>query len=369
MRALVIATALMLCAACGGSPTADPEPGGREQSGGNRYAPVAAAINGLDGQARRAKLVELAKKEKQVKWYTSLNEDVARKLIDAFTKSTGVRVSLYRAGSENVRNRVLEETKAGFAGADVVETNGPEMVAMASGNAFAPLNAPATAKLVGGSKRQSWTVSRFNIFSVAWNTDLVKPGQQPTTYADLADPKWDGKMAMEIEDYDWYWALRNYLTTEGKMTPAQARDYFNKIAAGAAFTNGHTTMRQLLVAGEFSLVTSDYSYGIAEAAADGAPVAWKDPKPVQPLFARPNGVGLMRNAANPASAQLFAEWVLSDGQQVFRDSNIDPSRKDLVTTGTADTRIMDIEKYLREEDQAIKEYEEIARRGTKVGGS
>ncbi|GLZ07804.1 hypothetical protein Acsp03_52700 [Actinomadura sp. NBRC 104412] len=369
MRALMIAAVLVLCAACGGSPTAEQGSGGQAASGGDRYAPIAAAVKGLDGQARRAELVELAKKEKQLKWYTSLNEDVARKLLDAFTKATGVRVTLYRAGSENVRNRVLEEVKAGFAGADVVETNGPEMVAMADGNAFAPLNAPVTANLVEGSKRPTWTVSRFNIFAVAWNTDLVKPGQQPTTYADLADPKWDGRMAMEIEDYDWYWALREYLTTDGGMTPAQVQDYFNKIADGAAFTNGHTTMRQLLVAGEYALVTSDYSYGISEVAADGAPVAWKDPKPVQPLFARPNGVGLVRNAANPAGAQLFAEWLLSDGQPVLRDSNIDPSRKDLLNTGSADVRVMDIEKYLKEEDGAIKEYEAIARKGKKVGGN
>jgi iron(III) transport system substrate-binding protein len=369
MRPLMIAAVLLLVAGCGGSPTAAESggPGKPGSAAGNRYAPIAAAVNGLDGQARHDKLVELAKKEKPLKWYTSLNEEVARDVIDAYRKATGLSVSLYRAGSENVRRRVLEETKAGFAGADVVETNGPEMVAIAEGNAFVPLDAPVTANLVDGSKRPTWTASRFNIFAAAWNTDLVKPGQQPTSYADLADPKWDGKMAMEIEDYDWYWALRTYLTTDGKMTAAQAQDYFHKIATGAAFTNGHTTMRQLLVAGEYALITSDYSYGISEVAARGAPVSWKDPKPVEPLFARPNGVALVRNAANPASAQLFAEWLLSDGQQVFVDNNIDPTRKDLVTTGAADVRILDIEKYLAEEDQAIKEYETIARDGKRVG--
>lgn len=365
MRALLIATVLLLVAGCGGSPTAEPD--GQGKATGDRYAEVTAAVNGLNGQARRDKLVELAKKEKQLRWYTSLNQDVAEKLLDRFTEDTGIHVSLFRSGSEDVRRRVLEETKAGHSGADVVETNGPELVAMADSKAFAPLNAPALANLVSGSKREGWAVTRFNIFAVAWNTDLVKPGQQPATYADLADPKWDGKMAMEIEDYDWYWALREHLTNDRKMTPAQVKDYFNKVAAGAAFTNGHTTMRQLLVAGEYSVITSDYSYGISEVAAEGAPVAWKNPKPVQPLFARPNGVGLMRNAANPAGAQLFAEWLLSDGQQVFVDSNIDPSRKDLLNTGNADVRVMDLEKYMAEEKQAIKEYEALARKGKKAG--
>lgn len=369
---LIAAVLLLSIAACGGSPTAAPGPAtGSGDAGssadGSRFGPVLAAVKDLDGAERRAALLAMAKKERPIKLYTSLNEDVARDVLAAYKKATGLSVSLYRAGSENVRRRVLEETKAGYAGADVVETNGPEMVSMAEGNAFAPLDAPVEKTLVDGSSRPTWTATRFNIFAVAWNTDLVPAGQEPSSYQDLADPKWDGKMAMEIEDYDWYWALRNYLVGDGGMTDQEADAYFLEVAQGAAFTSGHTTMRQLLVAGEYALLTSDYSYGISEVAASGAPVTWREPKPIEPLFARPNGVGLVRTAPNPASAQLFAEWLLSDGQPVLADNNIDPTRKDLVMTGDTDVRIIDLEKYLAEEDALIKKYEELARAGKRVG--
>jgi iron(III) transport system substrate-binding protein len=189
----------------------------------------------------------------------------------------------------------------------------------------------------------------------------VSEDERPTTYEDLAASTWDGRMAMEIEDYDWYWALWNYLIDEGGMSEDEADELFQQMADGAAFLSGHSTMRQLLIAGEYALVTSDYSYGIAEAKVEGAPVDWQPS--VEPLFARPNGIGLMRNAPNPAAALAFTEWLLSDGQDVLDANNIDPSREDLQEFGDADVRIFDIHDYLAEQDEFASEYEDLAQLG------
>lgn len=380
MRRRILATAVLLVlGACGGTPTATPEAGtggasaegGASEAGGDvalesNFGEVFAAVEGLEGAERQDALVALAEEEDPANWYTSLNEEVAGALLDAYSDATGLDVSLYRAGSETVRNRVLEEASAGFAGSDVVETNGPEMVVLADEGVFEPFTSPVQDALVEDATRDAWTATRFNIFTVAWNTDLVPEDEIPTEYADLADPKWDGRMAMEIEDYDWYWALKNHLLDEGGMSPEEVDAYFSAVADGAAFTSGHTTMRQLLIAGEYVLVTSDYSYGIDEAADDGAPVAWQPP--VEPLFARPNGIGLVRNAPNPAAALAFTEWFLSDGQAVLLENNIDPTREDLLDTGDADVRVIEIEEYLAEEDQFIAEYEDLARAGERVDG-
>jgi iron(III) transport system substrate-binding protein len=197
---------------------------------------------------------------------------------------------------------------------------------------------------------------------VAWNTDLVD--QPPTSYEELAAATWDGRMAMEIEDYDWYWALWNHLVDEGGMSEDEADELFRQMAEGAAFTSGHSTMRQLLIAGEYALVTSDYSYGIAEAKAGGAPVEWQPS--VEPLFARPNGIGLVRNAPNPAAALAFTEWLLSDGQDVLDANNIDPAREDLQDFGDADVRIFDVQDYLAEQEEFQRRYEELAQLGEVV---
>jgi iron(III) transport system substrate-binding protein len=362
-RILVGATLLML-AACGGSPTGQNDQAAGGQGGseaGSTVSDVLAEVEGLEGAERQDRLVELAAEEGDVNLYTSFNEDEANQLIDAYEEATGLAVSLYRAGSEEVRNRVIEEGAAGFAGADVVETNGPEMVAIANEDIFEQLESPVQEALVDGSVEEGWTASRFNVFTVAWNTGLVPEGERPTAYEDLAASTWDGRMAMEIEDFDWYWALWNYLVDEGGMAEDEADELFQQMADGAAFTNGHSTMRQLLIAGEYALVTSDYSYGIAEAKAEGAPVDWEPP--VEPLFARPNGIGVVRTAPNPAAALAFTEWLLSDGQEVLNDNNIDPAREDLQDFGDADVRIFDVRAYLDEQEEFASRYEELAQLG------
>jgi iron(III) transport system substrate-binding protein len=368
MRRRVLAgVTLLVLAACGGSPTGPGGAAGEAASGQtagelqSSFGDVLAEIEGLEGQERRDRLIELASEESDVNLYTSFNEDEANQLIEAYEADTGLAVSLYRAGSEVVRNRVTEEAAAGFAGADVVETNGPEMALLADEGIFEQLESPTHEALVEGAVQDGWTATRFNVFTVAWNTNLVGEAERPTTYEDLAAASWDGRMAMEIEDFDWYWALWNYLIDEGGMSEEDADELFRQMAEGSAFTNGHSTMRQLLIAGEYALVTSDYSYGIAEAQAEGAPVEWQPP--VEPLFARPNGIGLVRNAPNPAAALAFVEWLLSDGQDVLNDNNIDPARQDLQDFGDADVRIFDIEEYLADQEEFAGRYEELAQLG------
>lgn len=375
-RMLAAVTPLFLAVACGGSPTAEeaegpPTDGDTEDGAGqgevaleSSFGDVFAAVEGLEGQERRDTLIALAEGEDDLNLYTSLNEPVANGLLDAYEEDTGLTVSLYRASSETVRSRLLEEAAAGFTGADVVETNGPEMVTLGDEGVFEPLSSPAQDGLTEGSARDTWTATRFNIFTVAWNTDLVD--QPPTSYEELADDQWNGQMAMEVGDFEWYWAVWNYLVDDAGMSEEEADEFFQQMADGAVFTSGHTTMRQLLIAGEYPLVTSDYSYGIAEAKDGGAPVEWQPP--VEPLFARPNGIGLVRNAPNPAAALLFTEWILTDGQEVLRDSNIDPVRTDLQEFGDADVRVIELEDYLPQESEFSSRYEELARVGEQVEG-
>jgi|SRR5680860_7396 len=376
--ALFLAT---LALACGETPTADPPaeepvPEGLEgtedvadalETGAAEsdctYDEVYAAVEGLEGQERRDTLVSMAEGGSDLSLYTSLNAAIADEVLSAYEEDTGLSVALYRASDQVLRNRLIEEAAAGFAGADVVETNGPTLVALANEGVLAPLNSPATDGLVEGAVRELWTASRFNIYTPAWNTELVT--DPPQTYLDLADPKWDGRMAMEIEDYDWYWSLWNYLVEDKGMTPEEVDAYFNELAEGADFTSGHTATRQLVVAGEYALFVSDYSYGVAEAAAAGAPIDWQPA--VEPLFGRPNGIALVCNAPNPAAALVFTEWYLNEGQEVLVANNVDPARETLLDLDGAEVRIINMEEYLAELDEFIAMYEELAGVGNVVG--
>ena len=280
----------------------------------------------LTGAARLRKLKALAAKEGKLTLYSSLNGELLDNLTGAFSDKYGVDVSVYRASDEDLARRLLEESRAGFHGADVVETNGPAMFALNDAHVLVPFAPAATAALVPGATYPGWTTDRFNTMLVGWNTKRVPPGERPTRWEDLADPRWKGRIALEPGDFDWYKSLRDYWLSTGK-TPAQADRLFEAIGRNSVVVKGHTLTVQLLGAGEFDVAASAFRHLVRNSEAAGAPVGWTPP--VEPVFSRPAGVGLVRGAEHPAAAMLFAEWLLSDGQQLYGSLDLEPARADL----------------------------------------
>ena len=62
------------------------------------------------------------------------------------------------------------------------------------------------------------------------------------------------------------------------MSDAEVNGLFTSLAANAKIAKGHTVMGELLSAGEFDTAVSIYSHTVDNAAAKGAPVAWKSPR-------------------------------------------------------------------------------------------
>lgn len=277
-------------------------------------------VNGLTGQARTDQLVKMAEEEGEMSVYTS-NTDL-QDLVDAFTDKYDVDVNVYRGNSESVLQRVLQESDAGFQGVDLVETNSGELDVIAKEGLFYPYESELRDTVRPEGQKEFWTADRFNAFVVAWNTDQVKAGQEPTSLEDFADPAWKGRVSMEVGDFDWFSAMYGYYLDQGK-SETETDALFQAIAANAKIVKGHTVQAELLSAGEFDAGVSLYSHAIDGGQGDGQPVSWRPSGgvPVQPVVIRPNGAGLVGNAAHPAAALLFMDFLLSDGQQVIADAD------------------------------------------------
>lgn len=316
----VTATVLLL-SSCGASPTAAGNGGGGDDfaAAAKTAAKTYDRINGMSGQDRHDTLVEQAEKEGQLSVYTS-NTDMD-KLVDGFEKAYDVDVTVYRANSETVLQRELQEQQAGFFGNDLIDTNAGELNVMNKERLLAPYEGELRDKVRKEGQADGWTATRFNVFVVGWNTDRVKPGEEPKSFEDLADPKWKGQVSMEVGDIDWFAGMYQYYLDKGK-TDAEIRDLFSRIAANSKIAKGHTTQGELLSAGQFAITVSSYSHTVDKAADKGAPVTWHPTSgpPVQPIVVRPNGIGLMKTAQHPAAAMLFMDWALTDGQQAIADA-------------------------------------------------
>ena len=321
---VALAFALTLTAtACGGSPTASQGGGGNRRAGRycaaglrpvQRFDRPGANRRTAQGGKGRGRTVGVHLQQRH------------RRRRSGFQDKYGIEVKTYRADSETVLHRILQEGEANFHGADVLETNSPEMNIVSSHDLLYPYRSEYRDTVRPQGVKDTWTADRFNAFVVGWNTDLVKPGEEPKSFEDLASPRWRGKLAMEINEVDWFASLTTYWLAHGK-TQEQIDTLFKAIAANSKITKGHTATGELLSAGQYSVFISAYTQNIETPAAKGAPVTWRpaNGQPVQPITLRANGIATMKHASNPAAAILFIDFMLTDGQKVLKTVNRIPS--------------------------------------------
>ncbi|MEV7363647.1 ABC transporter substrate-binding protein [Streptomyces sp. NPDC093675] len=309
----------LLLTGCGASPTTGTAGSAPDK---NPYA----AYESLTGKERTDKLLADAKSGGGVLDLYTSNTDI-QDLVDGFQKAyPGVKVHAFRANSETVLQRALQENQANKPQNDVMDTNDLELRALDGQHLLHAYKGPAEAGLKDTAKNLGgWTAERFNAFVVGWNTDKVKAGQEPKDFADFADPKWKGKLSVEVGDWDWYASMHTYLTEEKGMSPSAVDALFKKIAANIKVVKGHTVQGELLSAGQFAVALSVYSHTVDKAAKKGAPVAWRPA--VEPVILRPNGIALMARPRHPAAALLWTDWVLTEGQKIIAESLRIPAAK------------------------------------------
>ena len=264
------------------------------------------------GADREARLVERAKQEGTVSLYTSLAPTESQPLAQAFEKKYAIKVELWRALSDKVVQRVVTEARANRHTVDVVETNGPEMEALAQERVLAEVHSPYLADLPadGIPPHRSWYPDRLNFFVVGYNTEKVKRSELPATYEGFLDPKWKGRIGIEATDSEWMAAIVK------KWGEARGMDFFRKLSAMKPdMRKGHVLLAQLVATGEVPVGLTMYNANIESLKKKGAPI---DFVPVQPVIARPQGIAVARDAPHPAAALLFVDFVLSpEGQKLY----------------------------------------------------
>ena len=269
-------------------------------------------VYGYRGADRDARLVQRAKQEGTLSLYTSLAPTESKPLAEAFEKKYGVKVELWRALSDKVLQRAVSESQANRHAMDVVETNGPEMEAIAQEKVLAELYSPYLADLPEGGipAHRLWYPDRLNFFVVGYNTEKVKRADIPATYEGFLDPKWKGRIGLEATDSEWMAAIVK------KWGEAKGMDFFRKLAAMQPdMRKGHVLLAQLVATGEVPVGLTMYNANIESLKKKGAPI---DLVPVQPVIARPQGIGVAKNAPHPAAALLFVDFVLSpEGQKLY----------------------------------------------------
>ncbi len=280
------------------------------------------AVYLYEGAGRAQRLAERARQEGALVVYTSLATSESVPLTQAFEKKHGVKVQLWRSLSDQVVRRALNEAKARRHVVDVVETNGPELEALAREQVLARFFSPhiADVPLWGVPPHRMWISDRVDFFVVAFNTAKVRRDELPANYEGFLDPRWRGRIGLEATDQEWLAGLAKHWGEK------RALDFFRGLVAMKPdVRKGHVLLSEMVAAGEVPVSLTNYASNADSMKRRGKPIDWK---PVEPVIGRPQAIGLAANAPHPHAALLFADFVLSpEGQQLFNSMGRFPSSR------------------------------------------
>jgi iron(III) transport system substrate-binding protein len=297
LATLVLATSLYPPSAYSG---AAPETAGQ----------ILAKLGKLPPEQRQKQLIEKAKAEGEVAFYSSLQAQQIDPFIRVFQKRYPfVRVNPYRVSGNRQVIKIQTEMNAGNHLFDVTNGSAEQAAAIKKIGAIDPYFSPQRDFYNAPNKdKDGYFTSLYVIPMVlGYNINLVKRGDAPKSYEDLLHPKWKSNMFLDDEAYEWFAVLLKHMGRE------KGLQYMRNLAKqDLRMVRGRTAQSQLLSAGERPLALVLSGHTVLDLKARGAPV---EHVILDPYFAQANKLMMSRHAPHPHAAALFIDWSLSEEGQ------------------------------------------------------
>lgn len=279
----------------------------------------------LKGENREQILMEGAKKEGKLNWYTTIIVDQAvRPLAEAFEKKYPfIKVEYYRADSEGVAQKVINEYQGRRYEVDIVDgTNAGSAMKMA--NISMPFYSPYLEDFPEELRKdETYAISHLYYYALGYNTNLVSKDEVPKTYEDLLDPKWKGKMAFKPNGNSGAGGLiGTILLNNGQ---EKGMEYLEKLSQQdiTVLDMSARAVLDRVIAGEYPIGLQIFNHHAVISSNSGAPVAWQ---PLEPALSSGSAVTVLKNAPNPHSAMLFMDFILSEeGQNILKEADYIPA--------------------------------------------
>lgn len=277
--------------------------------------------------ADRESLIEGAKKEGSLVFYTSMTADQAQKVLAAFkTRYPFIQPQIFRAVGERLLTKIMTEVQAGRYEFDAVQSAESQAYFLKKKHLLLKYVSPEVKNIQKPffDPEGYWAAVYIMPNVIAYNTLMVKRNDVPKGDDDLLDPKWKGKIAMDHTKPEWFaWKLKRMGKEKGLV-------YMKKLGAQEfRLYAGLSLITNLLAAGEFPLVLNTYLHNAEEIKRKGGPVDWIAPDPVFTKF-QPLGIGA--RASHPNAAKLFTDFMFSEeGQKIIASFGRVPTRRGVAT--------------------------------------
>src|SRR4051812_1355360 len=152
-----------------------------------RWLLACAAAVALPALAQSDALVDAAKKEGTLTFYTTIAEKDLPVILKPFEQKYGIKVNVWRAGTDKVLQRTIQEARANRNDADVIHYGSPEMEALAREKILKAVDDPVHKDLMEGAlpRHKMWAATILSVWVQAYNTSAVKKADLPKKYEDL----------------------------------------------------------------------------------------------------------------------------------------------------------------------------------------
>ncbi len=269
------------------------------------------ALEKLAPAEREKKLVEGAKKEGEMLWYTNSGIENATRYIQAFKRNYPfINAQVWRAKTRQVTQRAISEANAGRYLVDVIKPSTDLLPPMLEKNLLAKYETPIRAVYPAQAKSPYYTSINYAFRVFAFNPRKINRKDAPKSWDDLLQPRWKGEILFDES------SLEEIMCLLGAWGKDKTASYAAKLSQQQLLIRvGRDTTTQMMMAGEAPLAVTTYAYNNETLRAQNAPVDWIA-EDLIPTLLYP--LTLARNAPHPHAAALFYDFMLSEeGQRLI----------------------------------------------------
>jgi len=261
-------------------------------------------------------LVAAATKEGKVVFYTSIDLEVAAKIVKTFEATyPGVAVQVERNGAERIFQRIAQERESKIYAADVLESSDTaQFIVWKRLGWLDPFVPTDVAEKWPSDQRDAdgcFASDRYTLSPIAYNTKQVNPAGAPTSFADLLDKKWTGKIVKAHPGYSG-----GIVTSTFETSRDLGWDYFEKLGKQHVLqVQSATEPPKKLALGERPVMADGLEYLLLLMKETGSPVEIVYPSEGTPFL--PGSAAIVDKAAHPNAARLLINFLFSRETQQF----------------------------------------------------
>jgi iron(III) transport system substrate-binding protein len=254
--------------------------------------------------------------------YNAQHENLTREWTDAFTKATGIKVTVRQGSDMQFANQLVQEGEASPADVFLTE-NSPAMALVDKAGLFAPIDKDTLAQVPAEFRPSNgqWIgiAARSTVF--AYDKTKLSEDKLPKSLLDLADPAWKGRWAASPSGADFQAIVSALLELKGEETTAK---WLKALKENATFYKGNSVAMKAVNAGEVEGAVIYHYYWFGDQAKTGENsknVALHYFKHQDPgAFVSISGGGIIKSTQHMKDAQAFLKFVTGkEGQAILKN--------------------------------------------------